>query len=470
MFFKKRYVFLLIFFLCKAQAQLDVSFGYSAYLTHTDLEGQLNHYMDIGLDFDHYGRFDSLFYGVDMLSLFSMDESNQNYLSVTDLFVAYELNDILDGYNFNFTLGRQKRLSHRRGKRRDHEHPMQIYPEPWSFMDEVWHLGLWEGRANWDYLRPVQKGLTGSFFTVAKDQWLFTLFLSGLFVPDSGPAVSINKGVVQSGSRWFLPPQSEFVLFSQRIEALYWLHEPYLKDVILNDSVAARFRFGSQDRQWFSLAYAYKPVNQIYFRVDGNFSIDKKAVDSNIRYQSFKHSLLSMDFGMKRSIFKTVLSITQEKPFKPNVPDDWTVPMLQGTTFFSSYIEVDLEKYYLPVKSLEFNCLYSYSDETSSDEDNQLKLDLNTNRFKLSRGFSVSAHSRDFNWKAQTFSVGLGYWYSLPDEGGWLNTSFRWHIGSRFVLESQIDVLGANRREKSFFNSYKHNDRVAVRLIYLTEG
>ena len=469
-FFKKRYLFFLIFFLCKAQAQLDLSFGYSSYITRTDLERQLSHYMDVGLDFKYYGGFNPLFYGVELMSLFSVDKSNQNYLSVSDLFIAYELSDVLDGYSFNFVLGRQKRLNETGIQKGDEARFMQVPSESWSFMDEIWNLGLWEGRANWDYLKPRQTGLIGSFFTVTKNQWLFTLFLSGFFLPDLGPSVDVTNGVVSSGSRWFLPPQSEFILFSQRVEAFYWLQKPYLKNVVLNDSVAARFRFGNQDEQWFSLAYAYKPVNQIYFKVDGNFLIDKKAVSTSIHYQSFKHSLISMDFGMKKNVFKTVLSLTQEKPYRPEVSKGWIVPVLPGAIFFSSYIEINLKKYHLPVQLLNFKFLYSHfsgEEEVVSNGEGQLALDLNINRFRLYHGVAFSAYSRDFQWKDQSFSIGLSYWYSIPEKGGWLNTSVQWHIKPHLIIKSELDILGANDTKKqSFFNSYKQNDRITIKMIY----
>lgn len=473
-FFKREYILFLFFFLYEAQAQLDLSFGYSSYITRTDLERQLDHYMDIGLDFKYYGDSNSVFYGAELVSLFSLDESNQNYLSVSDLFVAYELLDVLDGYNFSFVLGRQKRLNETGTQNGDEAHFMQVPSESWSFMDEIWNLGLWEGRANWDYLKPRQKGLTGSFFTVTKNQWLFTLFLSGFFLPDLGPSVDITKGVVSSGSRWFLPPQSEFILFSQRIEVFYWLQKPYLKNVVLNDSIAARFRFGSQDEQWFSLAYAYKPVNQIYFKVDGNFLIDAKAVSNFVHYQSFKHSLISLDFGVKKNIFKTVFSFTQEKPRRPHISKGWIVPVLPGAIFFSSHIELNLKKYYLPVQLLNFNFLYSRfigEKEVVSNGGGQLELDLNINRFRLHHGFSFSVYSRDFHWRDQSFSVGLSYWYSIPEKGGWLNTSFKWRINPNLVLESELDILGANDTEKqSFFNSYKQNDRVTIKMIYVIDN
>ncbi len=405
-----------------------------------------------------------------------MDESNQNYITAPNLFMGYVLSEVLNGYDFNFVLGRQTGLNNiiKPEKPESGANSRWFSSESWSVMDEVWQLGLWEGRINWDYLESEQKGLTGAFFTIGKERWLFTLFLSGLFMPDQGPSVEIKEGEVKSANRWFIPPQSEFVLFSQKIEAFYWLRKPYLKNVVLNDSVSARFRFGSKDSEWFSLAYGYKPVNQIYFKVDGGFSIDKKAVNSVIHYQSFKHSLFSVDFGVKKDILKTVFSVTQEVPRRPQVPKDWIVPVLPQALFFSTYMELNFGKYHWPIQSLNVNFLYSrfmeQKDHTDSVGSDSLELDMNVNRFKLYRGFSVSVHSKEFHWKKQAFSFGVSYWHSLPEEGGWLNTFLKWHITPHWVVESKLDILGANNiKQNSFFNSYKHNDRVKIKVTYLID-
>lgn len=469
-FLKKKHILFICFFvfLPESQAQLDLSFGYSSYLTHTDLEGQFNHYVDLGLDFKSYKDFDSWSYGAEVTSLFFLDESNQHYLSVPDLFVAYYLPNIVGDYNFSFALGNQKKL-YSKGVQKKSE-TGQTSTESWSFMDEIWGLGLWQGRINWDYFQSKQKGLVGSFFTIEKGKWLFTLFLSGLFFPDQEPYVDINKGDIQSRSRWFISPQSNFVIFSQRFEALYWLQKPYLKNVILNDSLAVRLRFGSQDSDWFSLAYAYKPINQTYFKIDGGFSIDKKAVNSIIQYQSFKHSLISMDFGLKRDFFKTVFSVIHEVPRRPKVPEDWIVPVLPQALFFSSHFELNFEKYFFPIQLIRFNFIYSQfvnPKNTELEKDNQISLDLNVNRFKLYHGFALSAYSRQFTWKSQSFLVGVSYWHSIPEKGDWLNASFKWHFTSHFSLESDINILGVgNTKKQGFFNSYKHNDRVRVKVVY----
>ena len=313
--------------------EMNMFMEYSPYLTLSDLKGQLDHYMDVGLNFKQKKHFNNWFYGMEFNSLFSLDESDQKYLSVPDLFIGYKY--VLKGYNFNMVLGRQTRLIGQGTKQtqKESEESSRVPAEAWSFMDEIWDLGLWQGTINWDYFHPKPLGLIGSFFTVAKDEWLVTVFLSGFFLPSQGPAVDIQEGKVISGSRWFVSPQSDFVFFNQRFESFYWLERPYLKNVILNDSVAVRFRFGKPEDQWFGLAYAYKPVNQTYFKIDGSFSINKKAVDSVIYYQSFKHSLISLDFGMRKGLFNTVISVTQETPSKPRVPENWIAPVLPKALF-----------------------------------------------------------------------------------------------------------------------------------------
>ena len=475
-FFNKNYMlFWLSFFYLSplAQARLDMSLESSSYITPTDLKGQLDHYIDVGIGFKSQRYFDTWFYGMEFTSLFSLDKSDQKYLDVPDLFIGYKWSNALNGYNFNFVIGRQKRLNNMEIREEDKDSPPPSV-ESWSFMDEIWDLGLWQGRTNWDYLHPGQLGLIGSFFTVSKNQWLMTLFLSGLFLPEQGPAVDIKNGIISSGSRWFVAPQSEFVFFSQRFEALYWAKRPYLKDVVLNDSVAFRFRFGKKEDQWFGLAYAYKPVNQIFFKIDGGFSINKKAVDSYIYYQSFKHSLISIDFGMRKSVFNTVFSVTGEVPRRPKLPENWIVPVLPDTLFFSSHIEMDLKKYHLLLKSLTFNFLYSrvIEEDQSARKEGQLELDLNINRFKLHRGFSLSAYSKEFALGNHLLSINVGYWYSIPEKGGWLHTSVRWRINPNIILESKLDILGAesDTTKDDFFKLYSQNDRVQFKVVYVIKN
>ena len=428
---KIKYLFFFIFFLFKAQALVDISFFHTYYITPTEVEGQLNNYMNVGLDFEKYKQLHSWFYGVDAVSVFSLDKSGSTHIAANDLFIGYEESNLLEGYIFSIILGSQKRVNSITSRKESYSE--LVSKESWSFMDEIWHLGLWQRRNNWDYFQPEQAGLVGAFLTVEKDLWLLTLFFSGFFLPEQGPAVDVRDGTISSGSRWVVPPQSEFIIFNQRLDALYWIQEPYLKNVVLNDSIAAKFRFGDLDEQWFSLAYAYKPVNQIYFKIDSGFSIDQEAVSSVIHYYPFKHSLFSMDFGLRMGVLQTIFSVTQEVPFQPEVPD-WIVPVLPKTLFFSSYFHIDLSKYHLYVEQIGFNFLYSrfVKDDISEGKNDQLTIDLNINRFKLYYGLAFSADSKKFVWNDQVFSMGFSYWYSIPENGGWFSTELNWHFSPRF--------------------------------------
>ena len=467
---RRFFLLFLLFFWPWAEAQLSLSAGYTYYLTPTSWKNQLNHYSDIDLNFKHHGQLSSWFYGSEVSALFSLDKSHQNYLAFPDLFIGWA--GAFDRTLFNFILGRHKRVSsppQAQQTTNQTEIKGPVVEEPWSAMDELWHLGLWQGRINWDYFQPQQEGLAGAFFTIERKPWLFSLFLSGLFFPEQGPVVDIKEGEISSYNRWFLPPQAEFVAFNQRISALYWLSAPYLKNIILNESLALRFRFGDREKHWFSMAYGYKPINQVYFKIDSAFAIDKKVINNVIRYQPFRHSLVSMDFGLKKSIFSSILSITQEITHRPPSPGEGLVPVLPNALFFSAYTALSFKKYRWLVESLSLNFIYAHFTPQKRDKSQQeLDLDLNINRFKMHHGFAVLANSRPLRWGNQTLSLSLSYWYSVPDQGGWLNTAIKWCLSSNLSFSADMDIVGVEKpKVKSFFNSYKQNDRLRAKVTYV---
>ena len=465
--FKKRYILFCFLFCFPASAELlDLSLKYSNYLT--DRKDLLNHYVSAGLDLKHHHRFGSWFYGAEAVALFSLDESRQNHIAVPDLFIGHA--HVFKGIDLNVVLGAQKSAS-RFSFLNNQTSSEKAVISSWSVMDEIWGLGLWEGKMNWDYLQPKSKGLSGLFFTVKKKHWFLTLFASGLFFPDLGPAVDIKEGKVSSQNRWFIPPQSEFVVFSQRIDGLYWLERPYLKNVILSDSLAFQFFFGDKKSGWLSIAGARKPVNQIHFKLDSGFSIDKNAFNSVIHHQPFKHHLLSTDLGLNWGVLETVFSGTYESPNRSAQPEEDTdllVPVLPKALFLSSHIKLNLEKYRFILNSLHFNFLYSrfISEEKKEEFNPLLELDLHKNRFRLYYGFSVSALSQKFQIGNQTVSLKGSYWYSLPEEGGWLNGALLWNLTPRLSLELNVDILGANIDKREFFKLYQQNDRVEVKVTY----
>ena len=461
---------LVLFYSLISKADFNLSIGHTAYATDPISEMQSNHYTEFNFHFNDFGKTGSWFYNTEILSLFSLDESKQYYISLPNLFIGYEIPNIFSDYNFSFVLGRQKRTNIL-SENEVLESDTLTHPEPWSFMDEVWHLGLWQGRINWDYLLYKPQGLTGSFFTLENGLWSMTLFVSGLFLPDHEPVIDISpRGEIYSKNRWFNPLQSDFIIFNRRIEAYYWLEKPFLKNVILNESIAFRFRFGDTNKQWFNTSFAYKPINQTYFKTDGGFSINDDSINHFIYYQPFKHYLLSIDFGMKTKWIDVILSATQEKPNRPKVPETWIVPILPAALLASIHIKLKLKEYISLIDYVELNGLYSYfsNPETEkTDPNSTLEFNLAATRFKLHSGFSLSAYTPAFQWKNQTFQLGINYWHSLPEEGQWLNASFKWKIHNRLSLELYMDILGSLLdSQETFFNIYRHNDRFITRLVY----
>ena len=448
----------------------DLSLNYHYYMTPTHIKNTLNQYTSFKLNAKYHHHSGSLFYGAQGMGEFFIDISNQKYMAAPNLFFGYKLPDI-NNYSINLIVGRyQQSMSILYEDQKSTQNPWDTQPEFWSVMDEIWEMGIWQSQINWDYLSPKGQGLIGTpLLNIKKDPWMLTLFLSGLSVPDHGPAVDITpKGRIQSGSRWFIPPKSNFVLFNQRIDTLYWLDTLYIKQILLNDSVAIRFRFGDIHKQWMSMAYANKPINQIYFTADSGFSINETTINNVIYYQPFDHSVFSIDFGVRESWGWLVLSVIQEHPRPKQVARHQIIPVLPNTILFSSHLRINTSPY-LFTKYINFNAIYSQMSTDHQTANNkitdQLSQAIPNNRFKLHRGFSVSAKSKNIPIGTQSVCFNIRYWHSLPEEGNWLHSSLQWNITPRLHIKGGMDILGA-ARDKGFFYTYRHNDRITMQVSY----
>ncbi len=470
----KNLLFLLMAASCfSLQARFDLSINHFAYLTKANVKNHLNHYLDLSFNFEQMGFKNSWFYGVEALSVFALDDSHGHYLAAPNFFIGYQIPEILPNYHFHFVLGRQKTNLHRLSHNSTSD-PLSVltHPESFSFMDEVWQLGLWQGRINWDYLLPEPQGLTGAFFTLKQKFWSMTLFLSGLFLPDHEPTVDISpRGDIYSKSRWFNPLQPDFFVFNRRIEAFYWMEKPYLKNILLNESIAFRFRFGDPQTQWINLAYAFKPINQTYFKIDGQFSINEDSINHFIHYQSFKHYLLSMDMGVRHRGMEGVLSVTQELPSSVDVSELWVIPIMPKTLFASAWFKFLLPDTIPWVGFMELGGIKAFFSRSESDISrmkNNMDFHLAATRFKMHSGFVLKWGGTLLQWKKQSLSWAGGYYHSLPEKGDWLNLSLKWQIHSRLKIACHLDIMGSSKnKQENFFNIYKHNDRLRFQMVYI---
>ena len=164
--------------------------------------------------------------------------STEFYVGVPEVYV--QPRKIAPG--FSLTIGRQKRL--------------------WSRLDQEFNLGIWQPQLRWDYLQPMQQGLTGVFFDWSLSSALrFSFFTSPLFLPDQGPQFRLRDGHFASANRWFAPPQSRVQLFENTPYAsaapLYFkLERPSEEDIVMHSSFGFSMYYQATGPFWSQVSYA----------------------------------------------------------------------------------------------------------------------------------------------------------------------------------------------------------------------
>ena len=475
----KKNVFLIVFFspgLVFARA--EVGFNFQSYLTESVIKSHLDHYLSMEFAFEDYHQYSRWGYGFKGLSSVSLDQSRENNFAMPALFASYKIDDLVGAYDLSIVLGRQiYELNKTRSAPHAEDDQSTRYqiPEPWSYLDDLWTLGLWQSYIRWDMLQPKKQGLTGLFFSTNNTHWSMTLFLSWLFLPYQGPSVGFTpEGKIDFGrSRWITFSQTDYTAFSRKIEVLYWMEKIYLKNIILNKSLAAKLRLGDVDKHWINGAFAYKPVNKIYFRVNPMFTIEKLAIENTIQYELFNHYLFSADAGIKRRWWTVIASFSQEIPEKKVFSSEWMItPYLPDTLLLSAYFLVDIEEvlkfYFLEEVAVKF--LYSKINKTLIKQegiDLLPNVDIDINKYQILYGVAAEFSGSFFKtiqhnlfWKGE-------YMYSIVQKGGWLHFMLGWKIKDRLSIISWVDILGVNPGgEKGFFSSYQTNDRIGLKINY----
>ena len=325
-------------------------------------------------------------------------------------------------------------------------------------------------------LQPEKQGLTGLFFSTNGTYWTMTLFLSWIFLPSQSPSIGFTpEGKIDiMRNRWITFSQTDYIAFSRKIEVFYWLEKIYLKDIILNKSLAAKFRLGDINRQWINVAIAHKPINKIYFRLDPRITIEKLAIENYIRYDLFTHYLFSLDIGVRRKWGALIASFSQEITEEKVFSREWMItPYLPDTRLFSIYFSIDIAEILRVsiIENISFKFLYSkvYKNFLKQN-DNELippNVDIDINKYQILYGVSTGVSGSFVNTKNHRLLWEGKYMYSIAQKGGWLNAGLAWIFMDRFFIKSWVDVLGVNPGgKKGFFNSYQTNDRVGISIGY----
>ncbi len=198
---------------------------------------------------------------------------------------------------------------------------------PWSEMDHQWGLGLWQPRFRWNHFLPEEQGLTGLSVDYENNDLQIIGFATPLYLPDQGPPMVLKDGSFSSPSQYFAAPASSMGLLGQNTRVRYQIDQPSITSIVFNPGAAAMIRYGGRTGFRSQLAYAYKPVNQIFLGVDGFLDLAGSDYDAIVTAHPrvVYHHLLSWEGGYYRDWTASWVGVTYERPVSDNTPAGWTI-------------------------------------------------------------------------------------------------------------------------------------------------
>jgi hypothetical protein len=203
----------------------------------------------------------------------------------------------------------------------------------WSHLDEEFQLGIWQPRLRWDYVRPEEVGLLGVFVDVETPTFQFVVMGSPLFVPDRGVPEEFQNGGIYSVSPFFNSPASSLQFEGVNTNINYSLQAPGTFDILNHGAFSVMARVGGTQGPWASVAYAYKPMNQLLFSYNGVLLAGgaQQTVEATIFPRVQYDHLVSAEGGYESPQFAVWLSCLSDHPDFPNHPDGTEVVL--GDTY-----------------------------------------------------------------------------------------------------------------------------------------
>jgi len=441
-----------------ATSYLDLNLRQNRYFGEVPNPNQDSNYTLFATDLNLETQSPGFAYKLNPMAQGDFNNSNEFYFGVPEAYV--QPRKIAPW--FNLTIGRAKRS--------------------WSRLDEEFNLGVWQPQLRWDYLAPVQQGLTGVFFDWSlSSQLRFTFFTSPLHFPDQGPQYRLNGGRFESSNRWFEQPHSQLQFqgnsFAKDAPLYFQLERPTEEEIIMHSSFGLGLHYEFAAGLWTTVNYAYKPRNQIHLGLECSNcakigSPQPLEVTAVIHPKIVKHHVITIESGFDRVDDRGWASLTADVPNKSGFPAEYQEaplnPMLIGGLGYQHYLREWIGKpswlHYSYMRVFELQG----SGKGGLVDDDQVKSSLDRYPFKdlASVDWRIQLTSK----RSNALSLRNRYSYSIPERGGWLSTSFDLAQGP-VVWMVGVDILGAdvdaNSQKAGLFSTYRANDRVFGGVSYV---
>ncbi|MGE0526670.1 MAG: hypothetical protein AB7G93_12615 [Bdellovibrionales bacterium] len=364
---------------------------------------------------------------------------------------------------FHLTIGRKKRT--------------------WSRLDEEFNLGIWQPQLRWDYLAPVQQGLTGVFFDWSLSRNVsFAFFTSPLSLPDQGPQYRLRDGQFESSNRWFRQPHRRVALFEDTPFAadapLYFeIDQPTEEDIVMHSSFGFGIQYHSDGPFWSQMNYAYKPRNQIHLgieckscaKIGGGVPVEVTAV---IHPKIVKHHVVTWETGFERVDDRGWFSLTGDFPNSSGFPEayeeaelnDLLVAGFAYQYYLGAWIGLPLWVQSSYMRSFELSKTRGRGPLAQDDVESSFDRYAFREVVAIDGKFLLSQKTKNQLFLRHRYS------YSVPEQGGWLTSALDWAQGA-LTWSVGVDILGSrvdsNSADAGMLTRYRANDRVFGGLSYV---
>lgn len=442
----------IIFFQPKAFAKveasyLDLGLKQNRYLGTVTQNQAGKTYTQFATDLNLETQSEGFTYKINPMAQGAVESDKEFYFGVPELYV--QPRRIAPW--FNLTIGRQKRT--------------------WSKLDEEFNLGVWQPQLRWDYLAPIQQGLTGVFFDWSlSSQLRFTFFTSPLAIPDQGPSYQLHNGKFTSDNRWFEQPHSRLQYQGNNLSKdapLYFkLDRPSEEDMVMHSSFGLGLQYQINPTFWSNFNYAYKPRNQIHLGIECSNCVDITNFEVNavIHPKIVMHHVATWEAGFERTDDRAWVSVTGDFPNSSGFPevyyqaslDSWIIAGGAYQHYFHRLVGKPSWLQYSYMRA--FQVARGAGGGLMSAESVKSSLD----RYPFMEVAAIDWRLELKQQRKNKFSIRTRYNYSIPEKGGWLSLSLNlaqgpvtWNLGA--------DVLGADIDPDSpkagLFSTYRANDR-----------
>ncbi|MGE3386953.1 MAG: hypothetical protein AB7K41_09515 [Bdellovibrionales bacterium] len=440
-----------------ANTDLQLQLLQSQYLSDTQNRVQSDAYSSFGVRLKHQNAPESrMVHGLDLLGLASADGTEQAYVAAPEFY--WGLNANIQKLPGKLILGR-KRFA-------------------WSHFDEEWNLGIWQPYVRWDYLHPLPQGLSGAFLSLGEEGPVqVTAFATPFFLPDQGPQFEVIDGQFNSSNRWFRQPTNKHMVINQDRRLNYELDRPSEGDVVMNAGYGLSVLVGSEkEGPWFKASLADKPINQMHIGIEGYHSIARlnRFLESVavVHPVVARHNVMTLEAGYSAPDFFGWISLTEERPKDPQMPDEWE----EASLYASRFIGMTLS-HRLPWQGWRSHWL-KYGAMTMSErlpperlDDPEDNLESSLDRYPFREVLSFEWTAPFVNRASHRLDFGLRYLYSVPEKGSLLSAKLElmWRRNTRWDLG--VDVLGtegpSSVEDRGLMSLYRNNDRVMGGMTYV---